>query len=1019
MSGSRTAITTPLSQHRALLLALECIGWVHMTGKAHPDFLRSQSGLGSGYRQKDWPKDLPDDWEAYWGWVTAPSGFQLPGGWRCFLKDFDERRSKASAVGLLQAAHAMASGIEKNLPNKPSEYLGQDASHLWLGSAFGHPQCNLLAHPPALLQEGGWDELLRRIGALLSELERLGRGPGTSCEDWHWWREGAIGPRGWLPRLFRATLAETRLPNNDVTLWDQSHVAGALFKSAAAGALLSGQAFNWKGDLKQHTHWRLLTIGIGAEHYEQRAVRVGDWLGARLQLDAFFQRVRKLVEVEFPLGSEIYHDGQVAVFTFPGRHQDSEGGEDNGVTAEQAEAIRDHIGERVDAIARDRALETPPCCRISDSSRSLVGLAAEVRQARQRLAVPLHRAWPLNGDQGRDPSSATGHTCPVCGVRPNGSTGQARAQKGQPCRVCQERRAGRLRNWKEGHYGKDTIWFSEIADGNDRLALLSLGFDLTPWLGGEAMDSLRAQAAEEWVRHNPAVQRHGIRPGHAFPDLVEYVRARIQQNPDQHDPVLRLLQDGFRQEAANSWRPFFSKIVEDRAPGAEAPRWEALTPEGRARWLVHQLLRKHPSPGRVHRFWRTTEAFLDDLLERFRELAARSPNRWRVRRLSISARIEEGPPLGEQDQGEVLNGHLGGQPLALLYRHDHDDLITVSNLARNLAETDTRTALEGQALLARGDEDDQPRKLIIERVREEGDRLGVYTPITPLDRSPERLRVLVPLAHAPDCLDTAISAWKEQFARVWDRMPLYAGAIAFPRLMPYQAVIEATRNLEDDLRGSPGMRSSDEAETWRVKGAELRDGIQSLHMTNPQGDDETVTVPLTLPDGRPDRFFPYCRVEDDSLRTPHDFAHPDGTVYRHMGDLQRGDGVQVQPARLAWLFMDSAGRRFESITPRPLADWRRLRRLWTLICRTAPSLAAVRGGWATLDEAWLAWRGDPEADAEWRELVRTVLHQRWRAEGAALEELTETAMTGELRRCLEWHLGVMKSPLEERLDDGS
>lgn len=40
---------TLLQTHRPLLLAMEAIGWLHMTGKAHVDFLREQAGQSSNY----------------------------------------------------------------------------------------------------------------------------------------------------------------------------------------------------------------------------------------------------------------------------------------------------------------------------------------------------------------------------------------------------------------------------------------------------------------------------------------------------------------------------------------------------------------------------------------------------------------------------------------------------------------------------------------------------------------------------------------------------------------------------------------------------------------------------------------------------------------------------------------------------------------------------------------------------------------------------------------------------------
>ncbi|GIW70801.1 MAG: hypothetical protein KatS3mg102_0343 [Planctomycetota bacterium] len=128
--------------------------------------------------------------------------------------------------------------------------------------------------------------------------------------------------------------------------------------------------------------------------------------------------------------------------------------------------------------------------------------------------------------------------------------------------------------------------------------------------------------------------------------------------------------------------------------------------------------------------------------------------------------------------------------------------------------------------------------------------------------------MLVPLDRATACIEAAVAKWREEFARVWDRMPLRIGVVAFPRLTPFQAVIEAARNLEDAL-------SRDEPETWRVVECRTREGVTALSLEHARGQ-ELVLVPTRLPDGREDVFYPYVRVEDRVLRWPRDFQHPKG-----------------------------------------------------------------------------------------------------------------------------------------------
>ena len=583
-----------LRQHRPLLLACEAIGWLHMTGKAKIDFLREHGGQKNNYDYKKWyeQENPPFPWDNLLQWVKGK--FRLgnnawPGAFADFLSKHPGR--DGGMIGLLQAGHAMASGIEKqSFPQRTVEYLGQDVTHMWLSTAFGHPVRNLLADPPELLTESGWKRLLEQVKNLLTELQQLGdNGSPNDIDGWWRWRDATVGPDGWLRKAFTSTLAETRLPNNDVTLFDQSYVAAALFKSAAAGAILEGSSFPWSSNgLKQQTRWRILTIGIGADHYEARAVKIGDWTGARLALDEFFTRVCKLVEVDLAIGSLLYADGESCVFSFPGERfdHDKQGCQGGNL---QITDWQSWLTEQIDGYARDAKLEMPPYCSISEPSRSLVGMTAEIRKARETMAVPLHRNWQIPGQDSSD-----GHVCPVCLVRRSRSG----TDKQRPCDPCKARRTHRLDKWLEGEFGSDSIWISEVADANDRVALVTMSLDIEPWLDGTRLDALRTQAIPEWRKFNPVlkVQPNPIDPSTCFGSLFQHIRGKLQSF-DKTEPVLSSLQEGYQHET--DWPSFFSKIVEDRT---DAPKWDNLDDNTRAAWLTHQLFRKLASPGRIYRF---------------------------------------------------------------------------------------------------------------------------------------------------------------------------------------------------------------------------------------------------------------------------------------------------------------------------------------------------------------------------------------------------------------------------------
>ena len=993
-----------LREHRPLLLACEAIGWLHMAGKARIDFLQMHGGQKNNYDYKKWHEREapPFPWNDLAQWaknnyqISSGSNIEWPATLTAFISEHADSKSKPNLVGLFQAGHAMASGIEKNLPAVTSTYLGQDVTHMWMSSAFGTPLRNLLADPPEALTEAGWKRLLGQIATLLRELEALGGHTADDLDGWWNWRKGAVGPDGWLRRAFTSTLAETRLPNNDVTLFDQSYVAAALFKSAVAGAVLEGNAFPWSGNgLKQETHWRLLTVGVGVDHYEARAVKIGDWTGARLALDDFFTKVRKLVEVDLAVGSLLYRDGGVCVFSFPGERLNHKGG-DLRIADWQS-----WLTEEIDGYTRGADLEMPPYCRISDPSRSLVGMTAEIQKAREVTAVPLHRKWQIPGQDSQD--SSGGPACPVCLVRrsPSGTTNRQR-----PCTPCQTRRTHRLDAWLKGEFGSNSIWLSEVADTNDRVALVTMSLDIEPWLDGTRLDALRTQAIPEWRKFNPELKDktsstpnlNPIAPSTCFDSLFQYIKGKLASF-DKNDLVLCNLQEGYWHE--EKWQSFFSKIVEDRS---NAPEWEALNDDGCAAWLAHQLFCKLASPGRIHRFWRQAEEFFRELLGEFRKLAAADPNCWRVRRLLL----KPDQPSSTWKNRVPYNGRCDGNPIDLLFDEERKGFVTLFNMSRFLAPEQDKGALQNKEIVLKDDDNKNAGTLKVQSVENVSGALGVYHPVIPLELSPMRFRVLLPLEAASACVDRAAEAWRAQFARVWDRLPLRVGVVAFSRMMPFQAVIEAARNIESDLEGT------NEPETWRVAGCETREGVAALRLESLDHPQELLqTVPITLPDGRDDVFYPYLAVEDKSPRFPRDFRHPNGQVFRHASDLQSGDGISVYPSRIAVLFMDDATKRFQSPLCRPLMEWLRMRELWQLVDRYAPSQTALLGAWSEVVERREAWQDADGTwldggEAAWLDLARAVFHERLGVRGACLEELVEAAGDGLLDWSLEWHISVLK-----------
>lgn len=145
-------------------------------------------------------------------------------------------------------------------------------------------------------------------------------------DGWRSWDDKTLlNQRSKLQRLLHCYggrhLAETRLPNNDVSLWQHSASVAGIFKALLAGCLLLGTWENlWRdGENLAHCNQRLAFLAFrwDADAYMARSLRSFEVVGRQTKLKQLAEQLKKLVETEFCLGNEIYRDRQGICFLTP------------------------------------------------------------------------------------------------------------------------------------------------------------------------------------------------------------------------------------------------------------------------------------------------------------------------------------------------------------------------------------------------------------------------------------------------------------------------------------------------------------------------------------------------------------------------------------------------------------------------------------------------------------------------------------------------------------------------------
>jgi len=312
-------------------------------------------------------------------------------------------------------------------------------------------------------------------------------------------------------------LGETRRPANDVTLWDHSYSVATLFKCAVAKNVVDCNRVSFE---PLDFSWKVLCVSFDILSILGKGIKIGDMLGYWERIEEILECVKELIEVKYPLGNEIYRDNSGIFFLIP--------------DINCLEEIRDKILN----IAEEKEPEIMPlvttispedrvnCDGAGDTKQENGGKSeAEERQERKKkeeekkeilkkiLSEARKKAlkeicYPTSSERFLSKKFLNEwdewngkEICPICCLRPMDENADG-------CEHCLERRIRRAERWIENP--KHTIWLEEVADFNDKVALLVGCFILDRWLDGSFIKTMVIKAKpsdSDEFRKNPSPAR--------------------------------------------------------------------------------------------------------------------------------------------------------------------------------------------------------------------------------------------------------------------------------------------------------------------------------------------------------------------------------------------------------------------------------------------------------------------------------------------------------------------------------
>jgi hypothetical protein len=1000
-----------LSKHRDALLLAEVAAWLHMLGKYHQDFLYYQTDPAF---KKEWDEKYRPNWEqkGYAKGHRGPAPDLLPPPDRTetlqelltsqWMEDFLIKLDTGLKPGnrsisfeevmahhryggtegffaLIFDAHGRGSATEKGaLDTRSSEVV-------YLGSPFGME-----------IREVSLDEESKPDSPFYKTLEehlKLLR-DGDAENDWKKFRSYFLKN---IERAFRETVAETRRPINDVTLYDQTASTVAFFKAALAQVVLLGWQDPQVGGTKTKYKWQLLRIGLNSQSFWGETARLNDMLSRKALAHDVMDKVKDILELEYPLGMEIYRDQDGSVFVLPEHDVLS-----LPMGRSDPKSLAEHIQEFVQAeFSGEASFEL---FSLDDPTRNMLPFKDLVQKA-----LPEASPGPEMVNNWWSDENTRAEVCSVCGVRPQEKEGKAKKRK--VCRICEERRTERAGIWAENQY-RSTIWTDEVVDKNGRFALIAASFDLEHWLTGRALNSTSMlDAAKEPLKYNE------------FQNKVK----EALQNSGESDFLKKIL----KYHKGNAIE-IYRQIVEDTDLYIE----EGPQPEA---WrMVLALSRIQPSPARIRRIWETTRSF-------WKKCIPDIPGDQQKERLLIKGDCTADPGIFHAYELKI-----GNLTLPVVWDAGQGGFISVINLdylAGNMGKPSDISALDfiqnkietfaGEIKVEEPSGYGMKNELFgaLSRVTCTSLPDGKFNPIIPILEEPGVFMALVPAREAFKIAEQIKKQYDSvEMPKVRNRLAMQVGVVFAQGNTPLRVLLDAGWRMLRKKRAETGgwvvskcfVRENPDAQDkhWKqVCSITLKRDMETIHWQ----------VPLMMGDGvTPDAFFPYAYVEKAGASAdrvviksvcPWRSEEPMDLV--HVRNLVKGDVIDFTPSSFDFQWLDSSARRFEiaydangkrmSLPRRPylLDEFQDMTEIWSGLSHylSVNQIYILRDLIEVKRDQWSAEHA--EQNHVFLEFCKSALKSAkwepgWEWSDGKLEQWTQYAVSGILTDVIELHLHIMK-----------
>lgn len=660
---------------------------------------------------------------------------------------------------------------------------------------------------------------------------------------------------GILKSKFENTLAETRVPANEVTLWDHSFGTASLYKS-----VLSSSAVLNEVPESEDIHWRILGICCDGYAFIESSTKIADIQSRKGIIEDLKRKIKKVFEEDYPIGNALYEDINGVYFTFPSIKKDEK---ESSWEIDLYKECINKVYEMLFENNNDAALELFPFFVLSKPAKTLLSLGKLLKFASKKRNIPkMAPVFFIENDAGNFEENhnleTDGHRsinntifskifnnvadqnqeveiCPFCKIRmilKDENKEQGKYIK--ICKVCLERRKGRYETWiKDKKY---TIWIDDVADKNSRIALITLNIGLINWLNGKMIGTIYSQTFEDWINKkykylNDETKKYFLQDK-ATPiedKALNLLEKALNKQLCIHEVLSTFLNLDYK---APRFVDRSLKIIKSILPKNE----KDLT---YAKHILAALFTKNPSPSRLMRIWRETEEFFEDVLLNLYNLPM-----WKRMEFNLSLNNITNIPIEEKSPYVLKIKNLNPETLTVFHT-ENGSFLTIESLDKYEYKKEKETlkgflaieeALKEQGFYHLAYEESADKNLLKDNnsFKIEGEiKTSDYHPFIEIVKTPLMLQIIAPAGDAVKILQMIDTLYKERFAKVIGKLPLNASLLVANRKFPLYLLLEASRKALDGDKFEEQIYSEP---WWDIEKVRIDDFYRYYPVTKLEGD---------------------------------------------------------------------------------------------------------------------------------------------------------------------------------------